>query len=253
MDVDEPSSPEAATPELPDDIDDVFSDDDDGERVRDGPLTVPATTTSATASGSGVEGSGDENEGNDDDDDDEDDEEDAAAQAVQSLTVSEREILTLLAVDKKLTSVLDLAANALDCLGPPQAASAIADPLKLFEAAASEYYKALDDIQLTLRNSIHLVRQHRIPPSLLVSSLAHPASTSVLSPSGPIAPGVVPAESADTSSIDAASPLGKGAMRMQAEAWNDLAQALHSLQLPRSGDKTSPDSLDDIAHSNGLL
>lgn len=100
MDVDEPSSPEAATPELPDDIDDVFSDDDDGERVRDGPLTVPATTTSATASGSGVEGSGDENEGNDDDDDDEDDEEDAAAQAVQSLTVSEREILTLLAVDK---------------------------------------------------------------------------------------------------------------------------------------------------------
>ncbi|CAD6571338.1 MAG: hypothetical protein CYPHOPRED_004396 [Cyphobasidiales sp. Tagirdzhanova-0007] len=168
---------------------------------------------------------------------------------LEGLTSSEREILTLLAVDKKLASVLDLAAAALSSLRPTPANQVIlvgnASALGAFKAHASEYYKALDvrfppssaysadthpmfplhyaqDIQLTLRNSIHLIRRARISPNLL---LDNPPQSSVLR--GVIAPGA----------IDEKVGLGKGALRMEKLAWMDIRSALERLSSERS--KTS--------------
>lgn len=110
---------------------------------------------------------GSDDDDNESDEDDDDDEDEAAAAA--GLSVSEREILTLLAVDKvhwyassavssltpscqKLASVLELAADALSALKIPEANSTEAPVPTLslderataFENSAAEYYKALD-------------------------------------------------------------------------------------------------------------
>jgi len=184
-------------------------------------------------SGQSVQGShnGQQGESGDDDDDDseDDDDDEEEEEGVQGLTTSEREILTLLAVDKKLASVLDLAATALSGLHPSPSstdesssvAASAEDPLKSFQHHAGEYYKVLDDIQLTLRASIHQVSKARIPPRTLQDPQA--SLGSVLR--GTIAHGAL----VEGDNVG----LSLGATWMEEETWKDIASCLEDLRQRR--------------------
>lgn len=72
------------------------------------------------------------------------------------------------------------------------------------------------DIQLTLRASIHALRQTKISPRTLAEN---PAMGSVMRGTT-VAPGTLPQ----------GAGLGKGATRMQTEALKDLVEALEAIR-----------------------
>lgn len=112
--------------------------------------------------------------------------------------------------------------------------------------ALSNYHQ---DIQLTLRNSIHLIRKARISPRTLMEN---PALGSVLA-NGPgesnttdskdkvnIAPGVV---------ADKSAGLSRGAQRMELETWKEGINALKKLLGSLDMSKSQNRQYNEEAHS----
>ena len=94
----------------------------------------------------------------------------------------------------------------------------------------------MQDIQLSLRNAIHVVRRLRISPRLLSEN---PPSSSVLRGGGGsttatgMAAGALPHARDGTGKGERAEaepdPLGRGAKRMETETWRDIVEALTSM------------------------
>ena len=92
---------------------------------------------------------------------------------------------------------------------------------------------AQQDIQLTLRNSIQVIRKSRISPRIL---LDNPNAAS--SRTGPIGRGSLPKSSGGAEEDDG---LSKGARRMETKIWADALAALKKM-LP-----------DDVTQQNGSM
>ena len=116
----------------------------------------------------------------------------------------------------------------------------------------------MQDIQLSLRNAIHVVRKSRISPRVLSEN---PPTSSVLRGGGNattgtgsayIAAGALPsaqreherdgkAEGDSEGEGSQADPVGRGAKRMETETWRDVVDALTSM-LPVPGPVPEPAS-----------
>ena len=119
----------------------------------------------------------------------------------------------------------------------------------------------MQDIQLSLRNAIHVVRRLRISPRLLSEN---PPSSSVLrggdSATTGMAAGALSHARNDTGEGEGKGrggeaqpdPLGRGAKRMETETWRDVVDALTSM-LPVPVPLPAPEPSSDTMEQTGGL
>ncbi|KAK0550770.1 hypothetical protein OC846_003537 [Tilletia horrida] len=158
--------------------------------------------------------------------------------------------------DDTLAQILDLAASAIDTLLPESDEPQDDQKLARFESATTDYFALMNDVQLFLRSAVfHLVHNAKRPPlTPAQTTTTFNALRAATTPKGHLlqpedfasasphrSAGGVQGQEPHSMATDESKPkpaqglpddalLSIGALRIQHQAWSDLASALEALQ-----------------------